>query len=116
MSPGRKALGLRARLTLWYGGVLLVVLLLFSALSYAALRWTLLRDVDSTLLVVAQVVRDTGYPRGPLEWGDAIGPDRVLAVLRGLRETYGEERYRPAPVLAHAVRDGVALRGRTAAP
>ena len=38
MSP----LGLRARLALWYGGVLLVVLLLFSALSYAALRWTLM--------------------------------------------------------------------------
>ena len=41
----------RARLTLWYWGVLLVVLAPVSArLSYAALRWTLLRDVDSTLL------------------------------------------------------------------
>ena len=58
-----RPLGLRARLALWYGGVLLVVLLLVSALSYAALRWTLLSDVDSTLQVVAQVVRDTGYPR-----------------------------------------------------
>ena len=64
MSPRAKALGLRARLTLWYGGVLLAILLVFGALSYAALRWTLQSDVDSTLLVVAQVVRDTGYPRG----------------------------------------------------
>ena len=87
MSPGRRALGLRARLTLWYGGVLLVVLLLFSALSYAALRWTLLRDVDSTLLVVAQVVRDTGYPRGPLtdpeaQLRDLLGPDFYDRFLR----------------------------------
>ena len=65
MSPPARALGLRARLTLWYGGVLLATLLVFGGLSYGALRWTLQRDVDSTLLVVAQVVRDTGYPRGP---------------------------------------------------
>jgi heavy metal sensor kinase len=58
-----RPLGLRARLTLWYGGVLLAILVLLSAASYAALRWTLLSEVDSTLLVVAQVVRDTGYPR-----------------------------------------------------
>ena len=35
MSPRREALGLRARLTLWYGGVLLAILLVFGALSYA---------------------------------------------------------------------------------
>jgi heavy metal sensor kinase len=64
VSPRARTLGLRARLTLWYGGVLLAILLVFGVLSYAALRWTLQRDVDSTLLVVAQVVRDTGYPRG----------------------------------------------------
>ena len=75
MSP----LGLRARLALWYGGVLLVVLLLFSGLSYAALRWTLMSDVDSTLLVVAQVVRDTGYPRGP----GLTGPEAQLRELLG---------------------------------
>ena len=75
MSP----LGLRARLALWYGGVLLVVLLLFSGLSYAALRWSLMSDVDSTLLVVAQVVRDTGYPRGP----GLTGPEAQLRELLG---------------------------------
>ena len=65
MRPPARALGLRARLTLWYGGVVLATLLVLGGLSYGALRWTLQRDVDSTLLVVAQVVRDTGYPRGP---------------------------------------------------
>jgi 3-hydroxybutyryl-CoA dehydrogenase len=39
------------------------------------------------------------YPRGPFEWAEAIGPARVLAVLDGLREELGEERYRAAPSL-----------------
>jgi 3-hydroxybutyryl-CoA dehydrogenase len=39
------------------------------------------------------------YPRGPLEWGAAIGFDRVLAVLDALRGELGEERYRAAPLL-----------------
>jgi heavy metal sensor kinase len=74
-----RPLGLRARLTLWYGGVLLAILVLLSVASYAALRWTLLGEVDSTLLVVAQVVRDTGYPRGPAP-GD---PEARLRELLG---------------------------------
>jgi 3-hydroxybutyryl-CoA dehydrogenase len=44
------------------------------------------------------------HPRGPIEWGDAIGAANVLAVLDGLRGEYGEERYRPAPVLVRAAR------------
>ena len=36
-------------------------------------------DVDSTLLVVAQVVRDTGYPRGP----GLTGPEAQLRELLG---------------------------------
>jgi 3-hydroxybutyryl-CoA dehydrogenase len=39
------------------------------------------------------------YPRGPIEWGRAIGLDRVLAVLDALRRELGEERYRAAPLL-----------------
>src|SRR4051794_30273444 len=44
------------------------------------------------------------HPRGPLEWGDTIGPASVLAVLDGLRRDYREERYRPAPALTRAAR------------
>jgi 3-hydroxybutyryl-CoA dehydrogenase len=46
------------------------------------------------------------FPRGPLEWGDAIGLDHVLAVLDGLRGELGEERYRAAPLLRRMVGDG----------
>jgi 3-hydroxybutyryl-CoA dehydrogenase len=46
------------------------------------------------------------FPRGPLEWGDAIGLDHVLAVLDALREELGEERYRAAPLLRRMVAEG----------
>ena len=46
------------------------------------------------------------YPRGPLAWADAIGLDRVLEVLDGLGQTYGEDRYRPSPLLIRRVAGG----------
>jgi 3-hydroxybutyryl-CoA dehydrogenase len=59
----------------------------------------------------AGMVLGLNHPRGPLEWGDAIGPAAVLGVLAGLNDEYREERYRPAPVLVRTVRSGAALRG-----
>ncbi|MEB3285482.1 MAG: 3-hydroxyacyl-CoA dehydrogenase NAD-binding domain-containing protein [Candidatus Sericytochromatia bacterium] len=47
----------------------------------------------------------TGYPCGPLEWADRVGPDRVVALLRTLRELFGE-RYRPAPWLVRRATAG----------
>ena len=49
------------------------------------------------------------HPRGPLAWGDLIGPARVLAVLRGLQAEYGDDRWRPAPRLLQAARTGEPL-------
>ena len=46
------------------------------------------------------------YPRGPVEWGEAIGLDNVLAVLDGLWSERREERYRAAPLLRRAVATG----------
>ncbi len=37
-----------------------------------------------------------GYPRGPLEWGEHEGANRILQILRGLHETTGDPRYRPS--------------------
>jgi 3-hydroxybutyryl-CoA dehydrogenase len=47
------------------------------------------------------------WPRGPFEWGQAIGLERVAGILGELRDTLGEERYRMAPLLrARAGVDG----------
>lgn len=48
----------------------------------------------------------TNYPQGPLRWGDEIGLDEVLAVLEGLLEETGDDRYRPAPLLRKMVASG----------
>jgi len=44
------------------------------------------------------------YPLGPLEWGKAIGFDKVLAVLDHLYDEYHEERYRACVVLRQRAR------------
>lgn len=48
----------------------------------------------------------TNYPQGPLRWGDEIGLDEVLAVIEGLHEETGDDRYRPAPLLKKMVAAG----------
>jgi 3-hydroxybutyryl-CoA dehydrogenase len=66
--------------------------------------------IGSPADVDAGMVLGLNHPRGPLEWGDAIGPAEVLGLLSALREEYGEERYRPAPELVRAARAGAPLR------
>jgi 3-hydroxybutyryl-CoA dehydrogenase len=46
------------------------------------------------------------YPQGPLRWADQIGLDDVLAVLEGLEQETGDDRYRPAPILKKLVLAG----------
>ena len=46
------------------------------------------------------------YPLGPLRWADQIGLDEVLAVLEGLQQETGDDRYRPAPLLKRMVLAG----------
>jgi 3-hydroxybutyryl-CoA dehydrogenase len=50
-----------------------------------------------------------GYPQGPLAWGDAIGPGRILAILQELHAAYGDPRYRPSAWLSRRARLGVSL-------
>ncbi len=53
-------------------------------------------DVDAGLVL------GLAHPRGPLEWGRAIGLDHVAAVLDGLWAERREERYRAAPLVRRA--------------
>jgi 3-hydroxybutyryl-CoA dehydrogenase len=48
----------------------------------------------------------TNYPYGPLEWGDYLGLDTVLGVMSGLFSEWGEDRYRPSPLLKRMVLAG----------
>jgi 3-hydroxybutyryl-CoA dehydrogenase len=50
-----------------------------------------------------------GYPFGPIEWGDRIGPGRVLHILQRLEAFYQEPRYRPSPWLKRRVMLGLPL-------
>ena len=60
-------------------------------------------DIDSA------VTLGLGYPKGPLAWGDALGPRNVLAVLQGLQDFYGDPRYRASPWLKRRAWLGVSL-------
>ena len=68
--------------------------------------------VDSGVAAAADVDlamrAGVNYPRGPLEWGAAIGPEYVLELLNGLR-THDQEHYRVSPWLATR-EDAVELR------
>lgn len=50
-----------------------------------------------------------GYPMGPLAWGDALGPARVLAVLEAMHRLTGDPRYRPTLWLGRRARLGASL-------
>ncbi len=49
------------------------------------------------------------YPQGPLAWGDALGPARVLALLETLHRVTGEPRYRPTGWLRRRAQLGLSL-------
>ena len=46
------------------------------------------------------------HPRGPFEWLDELGAERVLATLDALGDELGPDRYRPAPRLSRLGRRG----------
>jgi 3-hydroxybutyryl-CoA dehydrogenase len=57
------------------------------------------------------MTKGVNYPRGLLAWGDQIGPATILHTLEALQAEYGEDRYRPSPLLRARVRDERPLLG-----
>jgi 3-hydroxybutyryl-CoA dehydrogenase len=54
-------------------------------------------DIDTAMKL------GTNYPLGPLEWADKLGIDLVYEILFALQNSFGEDRYRPHPVLKEMV-------------
>lgn len=52
------------------------------------------------------MTKGVNYPKGLLAWADEIGIDVVLGRLQDLFEEYGEDRYRPSPLLKRMVKAG----------
>jgi 3-hydroxybutyryl-CoA dehydrogenase len=50
-----------------------------------------------------------GYPRGPLAWGDELGPATVLIILNKLQLETGDPRYRPSQWLRRRAELGLSL-------
>lgn len=50
------------------------------------------------------MTRGVNYPRGLLAWADDLGPAEVLQRLEALHAEYGDDRYRPSPLLRRLVR------------
>jgi len=90
------SMGIRAE---WVGdGAGLVLPRILSMLANEAAFALGERTADEATIDQAMQL-GANYPVGPLAWLRQIGPAKVLRVLEHLRTTFGEERYRPAPLL-----------------
>ena len=56
-------------------------------------------NVASPADIDVAMVRGMNYPKGLLAWCDEIGAGRVLSWMTHLRDEFGEDRYRPSPLL-----------------
>jgi heavy metal sensor kinase len=73
-----RPLSIRARLTLWYTGVVAAILLLVGVAAYSLLRWHLYNDLDASLFTVADVLRDAP----PVDPAAPLPPD-LEPLVRG---------------------------------
>jgi 3-hydroxybutyryl-CoA dehydrogenase len=67
-----------------------------------AVHWRVASPADIDLAVTKGV----NYPKGLLAWGQELGFDAVLARVVALHDDYGEDRYRPSPLLKRLAREG----------
>ena len=58
------------------------------------------KDIDLAM------TNGVNYPKGLLVWAEEIGLKHVLTQLENLFEEYGEDRYRPSPLLKRLVKAG----------
>jgi 3-hydroxybutyryl-CoA dehydrogenase len=62
--------------------------------------------VASAADIERAMLKGVNYPRGLLAWGDEIGATNVLARLEAMHVEYGDDRYRPSPLLRRVAKAG----------
>jgi 3-hydroxybutyryl-CoA dehydrogenase len=62
-------------------------------------------QVASAEDVDVAMTKGVNYPKGLLKWAEEIGYSTLLNTLNQLFEEYGEDRYRPNPLLKKMVKE-----------
>jgi 3-hydroxybutyryl-CoA dehydrogenase len=70
-----------------------LTMLINEAVDAVFLRVASVRDIDLAM------TKGVNYPKGLLAWGDELGLEAVLRSITELQHEYGEDRYRPSPLL-----------------
>ncbi|MGB1645982.1 MAG: 3-hydroxyacyl-CoA dehydrogenase NAD-binding domain-containing protein [Crocinitomicaceae bacterium] len=62
-------------------------------------------NVASPVDIDLAMTKGVNYPKGLLQWADELGLDEILNQLQQLFDYYGEDRYRPNPLLRKMAAD-----------
>src|SRR6185503_18194112 len=78
----------------------ILAMLINEAVDAVFLRVASVRDIDLAM------TKGVNYPKGLLAWADEMGAAWVVEMLTRLQDEYGEDRYRPSPLLRRMAQDG----------
>jgi 3-hydroxybutyryl-CoA dehydrogenase len=78
----------------------ILVMLMNEAIDALFLNIASKDDIDLAM------TKGVNYPKGLLQWAEEFGLKRLLEKLNQLFEEYGEDRYRPSPLLKRMVKKG----------
>lgn len=77
----------------------IVAMLINEAADAVFMNVATIEDVDLAM------TKGVNYPKGLLKWADEIGLENILDRITALQMEYGEDRYRPNPLLKRKVRN-----------
>ena len=76
----------------------IIVMLINEAVDALFLNIASKEDLDLAM------TKGVNYPKGLLAWADELGLDTILKRLEELQDEYGEDRYRPSPLMKRMVK------------
>jgi 3-hydroxybutyryl-CoA dehydrogenase len=79
----------------------ILAMLINEAVDAVHMRVATPKDIDLAM------TKGVNYPKGLLAWCDELGAGRVLGWMTHLHTEYGEDRYRPSPLLRRMAADNV---------